>query len=175
LQAANSSSAESIIVEKKKKGELDEKAQSDQEEPKDCNGRVIPRLVLERSATVRESNPREEHEKSDQNHLYVDGVEGKGLEKRVGSAVSVVSSTLEELEEAHQKCPPWWYKFAHAVLIWNCCPLWVKLKHIVKLIVMDPFVDLGITICIVLNTVFMAMEHYPMTEEFNNVLNVGNL
>lgn len=41
--------------------------------------------------------------------------------------------------------------------------------------VMDPFVDLGITICIVLNTVFMAMEHYPMTEEFENVLTVGNL
>uniref|UniRef100_A0A8C6XNR4 Sodium channel protein n=1 Tax=Naja naja TaxID=35670 RepID=A0A8C6XNR4_NAJNA len=82
---------------------------------------------------------------------------------------------IPQLEEAHQKCPPWWYKFAHTVLIWNCCPLWVKLKHIVKLIVMDPFVDLGITICIVLNTVFMAMEHYPMTEEFNNVLNVGNL
>uniref|UniRef100_A0A8D2LN69 Sodium channel protein n=1 Tax=Varanus komodoensis TaxID=61221 RepID=A0A8D2LN69_VARKO len=82
---------------------------------------------------------------------------------------------LAELEEAHQKCPPWWYKFAHAVLVWNCCPLWVKLKEFVKLIVMDPFVDLGITICIVLNTVFMAMEHYPMTEEFNNLLTVGNL
>lgn len=41
--------------------------------------------------------------------------------------------------------------------------------------VMDPFVDLGITICIVLNTLFMAMEHYPMTEEFENVLSVGNL
>lgn len=43
------------------------------------------------------------------------------------------------------------------------------------MVVMDPFVDLGITICIVLNTVFMAMEHYPMTEEFENVLTVGNL
>lgn len=40
---------------------------------------------------------------------------------------------------------------------------------------MDPFVDLAITICIVLNTLFMAMEHYPMTNEFNNVLSVGNL
>ncbi|XP_048222168.1 sodium channel protein type 4 subunit alpha [Perognathus longimembris pacificus] len=40
---------------------------------------------------------------------------------------------------------------------------------------MDPFVDLGITICIVLNTLFMAMEHYPMTEHFDNVLSVGNL
>lgn len=40
---------------------------------------------------------------------------------------------------------------------------------------MDPFVDLTITICIVLNTVFMAMEHYPMTEEFEELLSVGNL
>lgn len=40
---------------------------------------------------------------------------------------------------------------------------------------MDPFVDLGITICIVLNTVFMAMEHYPMTENFEELLRVGNL
>lgn len=40
---------------------------------------------------------------------------------------------------------------------------------------MDPFVDLAITICIVLNTLFMAMEHHPMTEEFKNVLVVGNL
>lgn len=51
----------------------------------------------------------------------------------------------------------------------------MKLKEFVKLVVMDPFVDLGITICIVLNTLFMAMEHYPMTEEFENVLTVGNL
>ena len=42
-------------------------------------------------------------------------------------------------------------------------------------VVMDPFVDLGITICIVLNTLFMAMEHYPMSPEFDNALSVGNL
>jgi len=51
----------------------------------------------------------------------------------------------------------------------------MKIKEIVNLIVMDPFVDLAITICIVLNTIFMAMEHYPMTEEFEGVLSVGNL
>ncbi|XP_054848480.1 sodium channel protein type 4 subunit alpha [Eublepharis macularius] len=170
-QAANSSSADSIIAEKKKKGESDQEAPSDQE----CNGRVIPRLVLERSATVDESGSLEEHEKSNQNHLQVGSQDGTGLQKRAESALSIVSNTLEELEEAHQKCPPWWYKFAHAVLIWNCCPPWVKFKQFIRLIVMDPFVDLGITICIVLNTVFMAMEHYPMTEEFNNVLSVGNL
>uniref|UniRef100_A0A7M4FJT5 Sodium channel protein n=1 Tax=Crocodylus porosus TaxID=8502 RepID=A0A7M4FJT5_CROPO len=80
-----------------------------------------------------------------------------------------------ELEESRQKCPPCWYRFANTCLIWDCCTPWLKVKHIVNLIVMDPFVDLAITICIVLNTLFMAMEHYPMTEQFSGVLSVGNL
>uniref|UniRef100_A0A8C3U8P7 Sodium channel protein n=2 Tax=Catharus TaxID=9184 RepID=A0A8C3U8P7_CATUS len=80
-----------------------------------------------------------------------------------------------ELEESQRKCPPCWYKFANTFLIWECHPYWMKLKEIVNLIVMDPFVDLAITICIVLNTLFMAMEHHPMTPEFEHVLSVGNL
>ncbi|XP_066483214.1 sodium channel protein type 4 subunit alpha isoform X2 [Tiliqua scincoides] len=178
-QAENNSPRDSIIVEKK--GESDQEGHSDQDGPKDCNGRVIPRLMLERSATMDESDPVKEHEQSDENHLYAGNQDGTGLQKRSESKLSVVSkisamsNALEELEEAHQKCPPWWYKFARTFLIWNCCPLWVKLKGFIKLIVMDPFVDLGITICIVLNTLFMAMEHYPMTDEFEHLLTVGNL
>lgn len=80
-----------------------------------------------------------------------------------------------ELEESRQKCPPCWTKFAQTFLIWNCCPMWIKVKNGVHLIVMDPLVDLAITICIVLNTLFMAMEHYPMSPNFFNVLSVGNL
>uniref|UniRef100_A0A8B9YCA0 Sodium channel protein n=1 Tax=Bos mutus grunniens TaxID=30521 RepID=A0A8B9YCA0_BOSMU len=79
------------------------------------------------------------------------------------------------LHEYVQKCPPCWYKFANMCLIWDCCKPWLKVKHVVNLVVMDPFVDLAITICIVLNTLFMAMEHYPMTEQFSSVLSVGNL
>ncbi|XP_061544764.1 sodium channel, voltage gated, type VIII, alpha subunit b isoform X7 [Phycodurus eques] len=95
---------------------------------------------------------------------------------RANSQMSVVTNTLlEELEESQRKCPPCWYKFANTFLIWECHPKWLKIKHIVYLIVMDPFVDLAITICIVLNTLFMAMEHYPMTEQFEGVLSVGNL
>ncbi|XP_069395189.1 sodium channel, voltage gated, type VIII, alpha subunit b isoform X4 [Paralichthys olivaceus] len=95
---------------------------------------------------------------------------------RANSQMSVVTNTLlEELEESQRKCPPCWYKFANIFLIWECFPMWLKIKHIVYLIVMDPFVDLAITICIVLNTLFMAMEHYPMTLEFEGVLSVGNL
>uniref|UniRef100_A0A3Q3FXD1 Sodium channel protein n=1 Tax=Labrus bergylta TaxID=56723 RepID=A0A3Q3FXD1_9LABR len=95
---------------------------------------------------------------------------------RANSQMSVVTNTLlEELEESQRKCPPCWYKFSNTFLIWECCPMWLKIKHIVYCIVMDPFVDLAITICIVLNTLFMAMEHYPMTEQFEGVLTTGNL
>uniref|UniRef100_A0A8C7SLB7 Sodium channel protein n=1 Tax=Oncorhynchus mykiss TaxID=8022 RepID=A0A8C7SLB7_ONCMY len=73
------------------------------------------------------------------------------------------------------KCHPCWYEFAHKYLIWESSPRWLQLKALVKVMVMDPFLDLAITICIVLNTLFMAMEHYPMTDEFNGMLSIGNL
>ncbi|XP_052396954.1 sodium channel protein type 8 subunit alpha-like isoform X6 [Carassius gibelio] len=99
-----------------------------------------------------------------------------GRKERANSVMSALTNTLvEELEESQRNCPPCWYKFANKFLIWDCGPVWMKVKEIVNLIVMDPFVDLAITICIVLNTLFMAMEHYPMTPNFEHVLSVGNL
>ncbi|XP_062424763.1 sodium channel protein type 5 subunit alpha-like isoform X3 [Rhea pennata] len=95
--------------------------------------------------------------------------------QRAVSAVSIITSALEELEESHQKCPPCWNHFAVKFLIWDCCPLWLLIKKFVKLVVMDPFTDLTITLCIVLNTLFMALEHYKMTKEFDHMLYIGNL
>ncbi|XP_068602035.1 sodium channel protein type 2 subunit alpha-like [Brachionichthys hirsutus] len=104
-----------------------------------------------------------------------DFIEDPETRQRVHSTASVITSTMEELEESRQKCPPCWYNFAHTFLIWECCPLWLKIKKAVKLIVMDPFADLTITICIVLNTLFMAMEHHPMAPSFSRMLTVGNV
>lgn len=42
-------------------------------------------------------------------------------------------------------------------------------------LVTDPFAELTITLCIVVNTVFMAMEHYPMTDAFDAMLQAGNI
>uniref|UniRef100_A0A672N5X7 Sodium channel protein n=1 Tax=Sinocyclocheilus grahami TaxID=75366 RepID=A0A672N5X7_SINGR len=95
--------------------------------------------------------------------------------KRGLSSVSFFSEAMDELEEAHQKCPPCWYEFAKKYLVWTCSPAWLRVKEGLKVMVMDPFLDLAITICIVLNTLFMALEHYPMTDEFNSMLTVGNL
>ncbi|XP_040912356.1 sodium channel, voltage-gated, type I-like, alpha isoform X2 [Toxotes jaculatrix] len=109
------------------------------------------------------------------NQECMDFLDGPEARQRAFSVASVITSTMEELEESRQKCHPCWYNFAQTFLIWECCPAWLKIKRVVQLIVMDPFVDLTITICIVLNTLFMAMDHYPMTTNFSKMLSVGNL
>lgn len=38
----------------------------------------------------------------------------------------------------------------------------------------DPFTELAITICIIVNTVFLAMEHHDMDDTFINLLKIGN-
>uniref|UniRef100_A0A3Q2WGA6 Sodium channel protein n=1 Tax=Haplochromis burtoni TaxID=8153 RepID=A0A3Q2WGA6_HAPBU len=91
------------------------------------------------------------------------------------STASRSSQVSVTAHESHKKCHPCWYTFAHHYLVWECCPMWLKVKQLVKIMVMDPFLDLAITVCIVLNTLFMAMEHYPMTDEFNGMLTIGNL
>uniref|UniRef100_A0A4W4FUA4 Sodium channel protein n=1 Tax=Electrophorus electricus TaxID=8005 RepID=A0A4W4FUA4_ELEEL len=95
--------------------------------------------------------------------------------KSKGNIQCVLLLLLSELEELERLCPPCWYKFANIFLKWDCCTPWIRVKKWMNFIVMDPFVDLGITICIILNTMFMAMEHYPMTPEFESVLSTGNL
>ncbi|XP_061579555.1 sodium channel, voltage-gated, type I-like, alpha [Cololabis saira] len=106
---------------------------------------------------------------------FMDFLEEPQVRQRAQSIASVITSTMEELEESRQKCPPCWNSFAQTFLIWKCCPGWLKIKKGIKLIVMDPFTDLTITICIVLNTLFMAMEHYPMEPWFSDMLTVGNV
>ncbi|XP_045154872.1 sodium channel protein type 3 subunit alpha isoform X2 [Echinops telfairi] len=132
----------------------------------DCNGVVS-------LGTTTETDLRKRRLSSYQ--ISMEMLEDSSGRQRAMSIASILTNTMEELEESRQKCPPCWYRFANMFLIWDCCEAWLKVKHLMNLIVMDPFVDLAITICIVLNTLFMAMEHYPMTEQFSRVLTVGNL
>lgn len=41
-------------------------------------------------------------------------------------------------------------------------------------IVRDPLFELGITLCIVLNTLFLALEHHGMSENIRQALDIGN-
>ncbi|XP_062870948.1 sodium channel, voltage gated, type VIII, alpha subunit a isoform X2 [Trichomycterus rosablanca] len=141
-------------------------------------GRLLPEVIIDKAASDDSPTTDVEIKKKLSGSLMVsmDQLNASFSHKeRANSVMSVTNTLVEELEESQRKCPPCWYKFANTFLIWECCPLWIKIKEIVNLIVMDPFVDLAITICIVLNTLFMAMEHHPMTPQFEHVLSVGNL
>ncbi|XP_056352671.1 sodium channel protein type 2 subunit alpha-like isoform X3 [Oenanthe melanoleuca] len=129
--------------------------------------------ISQASGTTTETEIRKRRLSSYQ--ISMEMLEESAARQRAMSIASILTNTMEELEESRQKCPPCWYRFANTFLIWDCWSPWLKVKHVVNLVVMDPFVDLAITICIVLNTLFMAMEHYPMTEQFSSVLSVGNL
>lgn len=52
--------------------------------------------------------------------------------------------------------------------------MWVKIQDFIALLVFDPFVELFITLCIVVNTLFMALDHYDMDREMEKVLKSGN-
>ena len=57
---------------------------------------------------------------------------------------------------------------------WECTPCWYKIAHYIELFIMDAFVDLFITLCIVINTVFMALEHDEMHPILSDTLTYGN-
>ncbi|KFV06153.1 Sodium channel protein type 5 subunit alpha, partial [Pterocles gutturalis] len=147
-------------------------------DPTSPAGLLLPPVIMEKPGTGDLTSPSDEASKKQllmPHRPSVDHSDEPFQRQRAVSAVSIITSALEELEESHQKCPPCWNHFAVKFLIWDCCPLWLLIKKFVKFIVMDPFTDLTITLCIVLNTLFMALEHYKMTKEFDHMLYIGNL
>uniref|UniRef100_H2ZFQ7 Sodium channel protein n=1 Tax=Ciona savignyi TaxID=51511 RepID=H2ZFQ7_CIOSA len=74
-----------------------------------------------------------------------------------------------------RKCGACWYRFTDVFCIWNCCGCWIKFQKIMRKICDDPFFDLFITICIVANTAFLALEQHPMDPALNNVLKSANI
>lgn len=58
--------------------------------------------------------------------------------------------------------------------VWDCCWPWLKFQEWVSFIVFDPFVELFITLCIVVNTLFMALDHHDMNKDMEKFLKSGN-
>ena len=82
-----------------------------------------------------------------------------------------------DIDKKEQPCPDCWYVNTQIYCIWekNCHPTWIQFQKTMNIICEDPFMDLFITLCIVVNTAFMAMEHKPITPKFDNLLTSANL
>lgn len=63
---------------------------------------------------------------------------------------------------------------ASKYLVWDCSPQWLCIKKVLRTIMTDPFTELAITICIIINTVFLAVEHHNMDDNLKTILKIGN-
>ncbi|XP_042204466.1 sodium channel protein para-like isoform X2 [Homarus americanus] len=93
--------------------------------------------------------------------------------------VSIYYFSAEEEEESFKervkkKLIKYLLKCIDIFCVWDCCWAWIKFAKFVELIVFDPFMELFITLCIVINTLFMALDHYGMKDGFANFLQMGN-
>uniref|UniRef100_A0A8C3TQ06 Sodium channel protein n=1 Tax=Catharus ustulatus TaxID=91951 RepID=A0A8C3TQ06_CATUS len=71
-------------------------------------------------------------------------------------------------------CPIFWKNFPQKYLIWNCCPFWRAVKQKMKLVILNPFVDLLIMVCIILNTLFLAMEYPGMDPHYQRLISLSD-
>ncbi|KFP75989.1 Sodium channel protein type 10 subunit alpha, partial [Acanthisitta chloris] len=94
--------------------------------------------------------------------VSVDSINDPLRRQRLMSAATIITDN----SQSKPKCPTFWKCFAQKYLIWNCCPFWKAVKEKVQLVILDPFVDLLIMVCIVLNTLAMAMEYPGMPPNY---------
>ncbi|KFP07317.1 Sodium channel protein type 10 subunit alpha, partial [Calypte anna] len=78
-----------------------------------------------------------------------------------------------DLQESKLKCPAFFGRFARKYLIWNC-PFWRVIKEKVKFVILDPFVDLLIMVCIIVNTFFMALEYPEMPLYYQSMIFISD-
>ncbi|KAM6276747.1 sodium channel protein type 5 subunit alpha-like [Spheniscus humboldti] len=105
--------------------------------------------------------------------LSVDSINDPFRRQRLMSAATVITDNLQ-LQESKLKCPLLLKHFAQKYLIWNCCPFWRVVKEKVKLVILDPFVDLLIMVCIIVNTLFMALEHPDMPCNYQQMIFISD-
>jgi voltage-gated sodium channel type II alpha len=65
-------------------------------------------------------------------------------------------------------------QFVDIFCVWDCCWLYIKLSKYLSFIIFDPFIDLFVTLCIVVNTLFMALDHHDMDPGVAETLKNGN-
>ncbi|XP_059725536.1 sodium channel protein type 5 subunit alpha-like [Haemorhous mexicanus] len=98
--------------------------------------------------------------------VSMDAINDPVRRQRLMSAATI----LTDNSQSKLNCPTFWKNFPQKYLIWNCCPFWRAVKRRMKLVILNPFVDLLIMVCIILNTLFLAMEYPTMEKEYQEMI-----
>ncbi|ELT95078.1 hypothetical protein CAPTEDRAFT_210954 [Capitella teleta] len=152
----------------------DEQQKQDQEEEEEAEHDVAMREEMDRlgyEAAMRAGTP---SEYSDE-YLAPTAVHGPAIDDAVSEAgfggerrgsrrFSIVDGRGKKVEE---KC-------IQLLFGWECSPGWYKFSHYIEIFIMDAFVDLFITLCILINTLFMGMDRPGMDAQTEDMLTYGN-
>lgn len=84
--------------------------------------------------------------------------------RRSALSLSVFSVQEEPLKD----------KLNRLLCSWECPGWFKKFQSGVGFLILDPFVDLFITLCILANTAFMALDRHGLTDEQKSTLEKGN-
>lgn len=96
---------------------------------------------------------------------------------RASVSVYYFSANEEEDDEGptfKEKMLAFLMKCIDIFCVWDCCGPWLTFQKWVAFLVFDPFVELFITLCIVVNTLFMALDHHDMNKDMERALKSGN-
>uniref|UniRef100_H2ZPU0 Sodium channel protein n=1 Tax=Ciona savignyi TaxID=51511 RepID=H2ZPU0_CIOSA len=97
-------------------------------------------------------------------------------EKKILIIFSFMAFCFQRVRQIKDKYRKLSRAFVNTFCKWRCCPAsWSKIQRKVRKIVLNPFTDLLITLCIALNTLFMSLEHHPMETWFSKLLDQANV
>lgn len=77
----------------------------------------------------------------------------------------------EELEDEGPDCKMAFLrnlkKAVDIFCIWDCSRVWIRISEFLAFIIFDPFTELFITLCILVNVIFLALDHYDERYDAN--------
>ena len=59
-------------------------------------------------------------------------------------------------------------EWGNILCVWNCAWIWIRISEVFSFIVFDAFTEVFITLCIVVNIVFMALNEYTLECDNND-------
>lgn len=72
------------------------------------------------------------------------------------------------------KCVGFCLSCMDSICIWECCGVWLEIQKIISIVVFDPFTELFIILCILINTLFMALDSDDIEPQVKVILERGN-
>lgn len=72
------------------------------------------------------------------------------------------------------KCLAYCLSCLDMLCIWECCAPWLAIQKLISVIVFDPFTELFIILCILINTLFMALDSDDTDAQMKSIFERGN-